>query len=408
MPLIEIRDLYKIFGTRPMDVLALLRNDSELSGLSREAVMKTTGHAVALQRVSLSIDAGEIFAVMGLSGSGKSTLVRCLNRLIEPTAGEILVGGVDVLQLDAKALLQFQRHKMSMVFQRFGLFPHRTVLQNVAFGLEVQGMDKKSREERAMSWLETVGLTGWEERFPSQLSGGMQQRVGLARALCTDPEILLMDEAFSALDPLIRREMQDELVDIQKKLKKTIIFITHDIDEALRIGDRIAILKDGLLVQTGTPEEILARPANDYVAEFTRDVNRSRVLSAASIMSEPAALVSEQNDPAAALRLVEDRNLSGIFTVDQEQKYQGFVTLAAIASGIKKGVKNLGDLKSNRLVAANPDASLEEILPASAAHLWPIPITDNQGVLVGEIPRTAILSALAGKAKKNGHAGPSL
>lgn len=270
-PLIRVANLYKVFGNDPQSVMAMVRN-----GRSKEDIRAATGHALALKDINLEIEEAEIFVVMGLSGSGKSTLIRHLNRLIEPTEGSIRVGGVDVMALSQTELGAFRQHKMSMVFQRFALLPHRTVVQNVAFGLAIQKQPKKDREEKAREWLQAVGLDGYEECYPAELSGGEQQRVGLARALCTDPDILLMDEAFSALDPLIRSDMQDQLIELQGRLRKTIVFITHDLDEAIRIGDRIAILKDGEISQMGTPDEILDAPANDYVAAFVRDVKRSR------------------------------------------------------------------------------------------------------------------------------------
>ncbi|MGS0726087.1 quaternary amine ABC transporter ATP-binding protein, partial [Shewanella sp. 0m-11] len=259
-PLIQIRDLYKVFGKKPNKVIPLVKE-----GLSKDDILAQTGHTVGLKAINLDIHQGEIFVIMGLSGSGKSTLIRHFNRLIDPTEGQILVEGLDVMKLNTKQLELFRRSKMAMVFQRFGLMPHKSVLENVGYGLSVQGVDKATRNAKAKQWLETVGLSGYEEQYPSQLSGGQQQRVGLARALCTDAEILLMDEAFSALDPLIRSEMQDQLIELQKELRKTIIFITHDLDEALRIGDRIAILKDGELVQVGEPVDILLNPADNYV-----------------------------------------------------------------------------------------------------------------------------------------------
>jgi len=279
-PLIEISGLYKVFGPKPKSVIERVKQ-----GDSKDQVLAETGHTVGLKEINLKIKQGEIFVIMGLSGSGKSTLIRHFNRLIDPTEGQILVEGTDVMQLSQKELEDFRRHKMSMVFQRFGLLPHRKVIDNVAYGLEIQGIDKAQRMDKANQWLETVGLKGYENQYPSQLSGGQQQRVGLARALCTDAEILLMDEAFSALDPLIRSEMQDQLIELQEKLHKTIIFITHDLDEALRLGDRIAILKDGELVQQGTPDEILLHPADDYVEAFVKDVNRARALTVETVMS---------------------------------------------------------------------------------------------------------------------------
>ncbi|MBP8000941.1 MAG: glycine betaine/L-proline ABC transporter ATP-binding protein [Chloroflexi bacterium] len=276
---IECRHIWKVFGPNPAAVQPLLAR-----GASKTEILTQTGHVVAVQDVSFSVRQGEVFVVMGLSGSGKSTLVRCLSRLIEPTQGQILVDNADVVAMDAAALRALRRHKISMVFQRFGLFPHRRVLENVAYGLEVQGMERGARMKRATEVLDLVGLTGWGHKYPHELSGGMQQRVGLARALAVDPEILLCDEPFSALDPLIRREMQDELIRLQKMMHKTIIFITHDFLEAIKLGDHIAIMKDGIFVQVGTPQAIVARPVNEYVREFTKDVPRVKVLTVAEVM----------------------------------------------------------------------------------------------------------------------------
>jgi glycine betaine/proline transport system ATP-binding protein len=303
MSYIEICNIFKIFGPDPETALELAKN-----GADKDEILAATGHAVGLHDVSLSIEKSETFVVMGLSGSGKSTLIRHLNRLIDPTAGSISFGGEDILAMDIPTLNAFRRKRLGMVFQRFGLLPHRNVMDNVAYGLEIQGTARKERETAALKWIDRVGLGGYETKFPDQLSGGMQQRVGLARALATDPEVLLMDEAFSALDPLIRSDMQDELMKLQAELHKTIVFITHDLDEALKIGDRIAILKDGKLVQVGRPEEIVLKPANDYVQAFTRDVNRSRVLRAKSIM-EPVRTQKRTAD-------------SDSFTVDAETRLE--------------------------------------------------------------------------------------
>ena len=289
-PLIRIENLYKVFGGDPQSVMAMVRG-----GRSKDDILAETGHTVGLSDINLEIEDGSIFVIMGLSGSGKSTLIRHFNRLIDPTEGSIQVNGVDVMTLSQHELEQFRRHKMSMVFQRFGLLPHRTVLENVAFGLAIQDVPKAERHEKATEWLKSVGLEGYERQYPAQLSGGQQQRVGLARALCTDAEILLMDEAFSALDPLIRSGMQDQLIELQARLHKTIIFITHDLDEALRLGDRIAILKDGVLSQVGKPEEILLNPADEYVEAFVRDVNRARVLTVDVVMQPPANRLTTAN-----------------------------------------------------------------------------------------------------------------
>jgi len=279
MAKIEAKNVYKIFGPEPSKILPMCQE-----GVSKEEILENTGHTVGLADVSLSIEEGETFVCMGLSGSGKSTLIRHINRLIDPTSGEISVEGTNVMELDQKNLIEFRRHKMSMVFQRFGLFPHKTVIQNVGYGLEIQGKDLNERNKVAMEKINAVGLNGFEYQYPNQLSGGMQQRVGLARALATNTDIMLMDEAFSALDPLIRSDMQKQLIELQAELKKTILFITHDLDEALRLGDHIGILNHGRLVQIGTPIDIIMKPADDYVAAFVKDVNRAKVIKAKIIM----------------------------------------------------------------------------------------------------------------------------
>jgi glycine betaine/proline transport system ATP-binding protein len=281
MSKIEIKNIYKIFGPNPEQVLPMVEE-----GATKEQVMEETDHTVGLDNISLSIKEGEIFVCMGLSGSGKSTLIRHINRLIDPTSGQVIVDGVDVLSLDDKEILEFRKKTMSMVFQRFGLFPHKTVIENVAYGLEIQEVPEDKRKEIAQGQIDAVGLQGFEHQYPAQLSGGMQQRVGLARALATDPQILLMDEAFSALDPLIRSDMQNQLVDLQSQLKKTIVFITHDLDESLKLGDHIGILNGGRLVQVGRPEDIILKPADDYVKAFVKDVNRSKVLRAKTVMTK--------------------------------------------------------------------------------------------------------------------------
>ena len=287
MPKIEIKNVYKIFGNSPTEVLPMVK-----SGANKEEVLEKTGHTVGLDNVSLSIEEGETFVCMGLSGSGKSTLIRHLNRLIDPTDGDIIVDGTNIMELDEQQLIDFRKHELSMVFQRFGLFPHKTVIENIGYGLEIQGKEPEERKKLAMIQIESVGLQGFEDQYPSQLSGGMQQRVGLARALATDSDIMLMDEAFSALDPLIRSDMQKQLLDLQSELKKTIVFITHDLDESLRLGDHIGILNAGKLVQVGTPVDIIMNPADDYVKAFVKDVNRAKVIKAKIIMKS----LNESND----------------------------------------------------------------------------------------------------------------
>ena len=279
MAKIEINNVYKIFGNTPSEVLPMVKE-----GATKEEVLENTGHTVGLDNVSISIQEGETFVCMGLSGSGKSTLIRHLNRLIDPTDGDIIVDGTNVMELDEQQLIDFRKNELSMVFQRFGLFPHKTVIENVGYGLEIQGMAIEERKQKSMTQIESVGLQGFEDQYPNQLSGGMQQRVGLARALATNPQILLMDEAFSALDPLIRSDMQNQLIELQSQLKKTIVFITHDLDESLRLGDHIGILNGGRLVQAGTPEQIIMNPADDYVEAFVKDVNRAKVLRAKTVM----------------------------------------------------------------------------------------------------------------------------
>ena len=340
MSKIEINNVYKIFGNNPNSVLPMVKD-----GATKEQVLEETGHTVGLDNVSLKIEEGETFVCMGLSGSGKSTLIRHLNRLIDPTDGEILIEGTNVMSLNTESLIDFRRHKMSMVFQRFGLFPHKTVLQNVGYGLEMQGIDENKRNSVAMDKIQAVGLNGFENQFPAQLSGGMQQRVGLARALATDTDIMLMDEAFSALDPLIRSDMQKQLLDLQAELKKTIVFITHDLDESLRLGDHIGILNAGKLVQVGTPVEIIMNPADDYVEAFVKDVNRAKVIKAKIIMIP----VAQANgiDKTNLIKVNEDQfieeflpqvvcNNANCEVVDRQGNTKGYITNKELQKSLSK------------------------------------------------------------------------
>lgn len=331
MAVVEAKNLSKIFGKNIGQSIKMLDQ-----GMSKEEILKKTGNTVGVNRASFSVEEGEIFVIMGLSGSGKSTLVRLINRLIEPSEGSILIDGKELATLDKKALRQVRREKLGMVFQQFALFPHRTILQNAAFGLEVQGVDKSERDKKAEESLKLVGLGDYMHQKPGQLSGGMQQRVGLARALANDPKVLLMDEAFSALDPLIRKEMQDELIDLQSSMKKTIVFITHDLDEALRLGDRIALMKDGAIVQIGTPEEILMNPANDYVEKFVEDVDRSKILTASHIMKRPETINIAKHGPRAALERMRREGISSILVVDENRRLQGYVTADDASEARKK------------------------------------------------------------------------
>lgn len=386
--LIKVEGLYKVFGKDPASVMPLVRE-----GRSKDAILAETGHTLGLKNINLSINKGEIFVIMGLSGSGKSTLIRHFNRLIDPTEGVIKVEDTDVMQLSQAALEQFRRHKMSMVFQRFGLLPHRTVLENVAYGLNVQGVAKVERQQKAQTWLEAVGLAGYGAQYPAQLSGGQQQRVGLARALCTDAEILLMDEAFSALDPLIRSEMQDQLIELQQKLHKTIIFITHDLDEALRIGDRIAILKDGEMVQQGAPEEILLHPATDYVEAFVKDVNRARALTVETVMNPPALRITSSTIGEALAQMKRSKNDYGYYVT--EQGYQGVVTQEALeAVDQSSHHQQLPDSLVEEVPGIASDALLESVIPETLESDYSLPVVDEDGQLKGELSRSNLAEVL--------------
>ena len=342
MSKIEVKNIYKIFGDHPERILPMVRD-----GATKEEVRDETDHTVGLDNVSLSIKEGEIFVCMGLSGSGKSTLIRHINRLIDPTSGEVTVDGVDVLKLNHNELLEFRKQSMSMVFQRFGLFPHKTIIENVAFGLEVQKIPADERDETARMQIESVGLQGFEDQYPAQLSGGMQQRVGLARALATNPQILLMDEAFSALDPLIRSDMQNQLIELQAKLKKTIVFITHDLDESLKLGDHIGILNGGRLVQIGRPEDIIMNPADDYVKAFVKDVNRSKVLRAKTVMTKVDEFDAKNINPSNIYSIEENvviediipkvlKERSTINVVDKQGDTMGYITANELSDALTK------------------------------------------------------------------------
>lgn len=342
MPKIELKNVYKIFGEDPQSVLPLVKK-----GATKKEILAETDHTVGLDNVSISIEEGETFVCMGLSGSGKSTLIRHINRLIEPTAGEVLIDGVNVLEFKEKELLELRRHEMSMVFQRFGLFPHKTVMENVAYGLEVQGKSIDERNKIADEQINAVGLSGFEHQYPSQLSGGMQQRVGLARALATNPGILLMDEAFSALDPLIRNDMQDQLMELQSTLHKTIVFITHDLDESLKLGDHIGILNGGKLVQVGRPEEIIMNPADDYVTAFVKDVNRAKVLRAKTIMLSPDNPTVNGKAAGETIKVIENSFIEEFLplvlekravveVIDKDGNTSGFITEKELAQSLTK------------------------------------------------------------------------
>jgi len=399
---IAIKNLYKVFGSDPQKGLELLNQ-----GKNKEEIHEQTGLTVGVLDASFEVNKGEVFVVMGLSGSGKSTLVRMLNRLIEPTSGEVLIDGEDILKMSKTELVRFRRSKTSMVFQSFALMPHKTVLDNAAFGLEVDGMDKKDREARAKDALKQVGLEGWEKAYPNELSGGMQQRVGLARGLAVDPDILLMDEAFSALDPLIRTEMQDELLKLQDRNERTIIFISHDLDEALRIGDRIAIMEGGRVVQVGTPEEILQNPADDYVRAFFRGVDPTGVISAGDIVRDTQPTViwhTEKGSLRATLEMLSNKDRTFAYVLDSEHRFYGVVSTDSLRDAIDKGNGNskiehafLEEAKS-----VQETERLQDILPLVATHDWPIPVVNSEKVYRGVISKNGFLGTLH-RAEKGTH-----
>lgn len=389
--IVEVKNVFKIFGHNPQKLLQEIKQEKS----SKEKVLKDTGHTIGLKNINMSVNEGEIFVVMGLSGSGKSTLIRCINRLIQPTEGEIYIDGQNILTMDNKKLTLLRRNKISMVFQSFALLPHKTVMDNVAFGLELQSVKKEERRKRAKEMLDIVGLSEYAESMPSELSGGMQQRVGLARALCTAPEILLMDEAFSALDPLIRTEMQDELINLQQSMKKTIIFITHDLDEALKIGDRIAIMKDGEIVQTGTPEDILKDPADDYVKEFTQNVNRAKVMTASSVMKKKEYLIVPKEGLRTAIKKMQDSSISSLFVTDKDTILKGIITIDQALELYKTKSENLEEIIIKDINTASPNTKIEDILPMFLTSPFPVAVTEN-GRFLGIVFKSAVINGIIG------------
>ncbi len=391
------KNVWKIFGPDPQNALSLIED-----GMTKDEVLEQTGHVIAVRDVSFEVNEGEVFVIMGLSGSGKSTIVRCLNRLIEPTKGQIFVDGVDLAAMNEKELRHVRRHKISMVFQHFALLPHRTIIDNIAYGLEIQGLPKAERRKKALEVLNTVGLKGWENSYPHELSGGMQQRVGLARALTVDPEVLLMDEPFSALDPLIRRQMQDEFLNLIQTVKKTIIFITHDLGEALKMGERIVIMKDGKIVQIGTPEEIVVVPADEYVTEFVRDVPRSKVVPVRNIMKEPAVTLYSWQGPKVALHEMRQSNVAYAFILDPGRRLRGVVTQEEAKQAAKNGVIRLSKMVKGNALQIGPDQPIEEVIPLAAATDNPVAVIDEDERLIGEVPRTELLLGMSGEENNNG------
>ncbi|MBC1921053.1 quaternary amine ABC transporter ATP-binding protein [Listeria grayi] len=391
MSKIKVEELTKIFGKRASKASSLLAQ-----GKTKTEILKETGATIGVNKASFEVEEGEIFVIMGLSGSGKSTLVRLLNRLIEPTSGKIWLDGKELSSLDKKQLLEVRRKSMSMVFQSFGLFPNRTIIRNVEYGLEVQGVSKQDRFKQAEESLNLVGLAGYGEQYPSQLSGGMQQRVGLARALANNPDILLMDEAFSALDPLNRKDMQDQLLELQDTMKKTIIFITHDLDEALRIGDHIMIMRDGSVIQTGTPEEILASPANDYVEKFIEDVDRSKVYTANNVMIRPEIVNLEKDGPRVALKRMREAGTSSVYVIRRNRELVGIVHANDVSRLVKENIASLESVINTDIPTTAPDTPLADIMDQVSTTAIPIAVTED-GKLKGIIVRGSVLSALSGK-----------
>lgn len=389
MSKILIQNVTKIFGRNQSAALKLVNQN-----LSKVEILNKTGATVGVYNANLEIEEGEIFVIMGLSGSGKSTLIRLLNRLIEPTSGEISIDGENITKLTKKNLQEVRRKKMSMVFQNFALFPQRTILENVEFGLEVKNVPKETRRLEAEKALQNAGLLPYKDQLPSQLSGGMQQRVGLARALANNTEIILMDEAFSALDPLIRKEMQDELLDLQATVQKTIVFITHDLNEALRIGDRIAIMKDGHIVQVGTGEEILTNPANEYVRSFLEDVDRSKVLTAENSMIRPMTINVEHDGPKVALKRMRDEEVSVLLAVDKFRNYLGYITADDALKLAQKNETDLHPILKTDMVTVTPDTVLQDIISVISNSPTPIAVVKNEK-LHGILIRGVVLQSLS-------------
>ena len=391
---INIERVTKVFGKNTSQALKLVKQEK-----SKEQILKETNATVGVYEASLTIEEGEIFVIMGLSGSGKSTLIRLLNRLIQPTSGDIYIDNQNITNLNKKSLQIVRREKMSMVFQNFALFPQRTILQNAEYGLEIRGIPKEERRLKAEKALQNAGLLSYKDQYPDQLSGGMQQRVGLARALANDTEIILMDEAFSALDPLIRKEMQDELLELQANLQKTIVFITHDLNEALRIGDRIAIMKDGKIIQVGTGEEILTNPANEYVRSFLEDVDRSKVLTAENAMIRPMTIQIDHEGPKVALQRMKEDKVSVLLAVDKARKYLGYITANDALNLAKSGEKSLKSILRNDMPIVEPSTVIQDILSVISDSPTPLAVVE-EGKLRGVLIRGVVLESLA--SEKNG------
>jgi len=385
---IHVENLVKIFGESPREGLKLMRE-----GYSRDDILEKTGNVVGVGGVSFDIQEGELFVIMGLSGSGKSTLIRCLNRIIEPTSGQVIVDDEDIAHVNLERLREVRRTKMAMVFQKFALFPHLTVAENTEYGLKVRGVDDQQRRQKAIETLEIVGLDKWANRYPSELSGGMQQRVGLARALATDPDILLMDEAFGALDPLIRRDMQTELMRLQDELHKTVVFISHDIHEALKVGDRVAVMKDGYFVQVGTPEELVTNPADEYIRDFMMDVNRAQVLKTGSITRKTIPFILGHGSVRSALEQMQRHQREEMYVVNQSNSPIGVVTTQALTKALEEGQEDIKAVMKTDFPKVQASTTIEEV-----AHLCqqalPLAIVDEKGKFKGVVEHSDILASI--------------
>ncbi|UKD54901.1 glycine betaine/L-proline ABC transporter ATP-binding protein [Amycolatopsis sp. FU40] len=388
VPIVRVEKLYKVFGRRAEEAVGKLENGAD------RAELELPGVTAAVIDASFTVERGEIFVVMGLSGSGKSTLLRTLNGLLPATSGRVLVDDIDLTDKSAGQVRELRQRRMSMVFQHFALFPHRTVAENVAYGLSVQNAPRERQRERTAEALEMVGLTGWEDRLPGQLSGGMRQRVGLARALAADTEILLMDEAFSALDPLIRKEMQDQLLTLQRQLGKTIVFITHDLNEAMRLGDRIAMMRDGRIVQVATAQEMLTEPADEYVAKFVRDVDRSRVLTASAVMAPADISFTPATTVAEALETMRRNELSGVL-VTEDGKFAGAVDRRTVSEAADRGTETIAGLVDRSAARTAPETQMADLFGHAASAPAPLAVVDDGGVLLGAVTREALLNALS-------------
>jgi len=388
-PKIRIENLVKIYGENPKRALKMFRE-----GGNREEILKATGNVLGVADVSLTVNEGELFVIMGLSGSGKSTLVRCINRLIESTSGQIYIDGEDILKVNQERLRDLRRTKISMVFQRFGLFPHKTVIENVEYGLQLRGISAKERRDKAQETLEAVGLGAWGEYFPDNLSGGMQQRVGLARALATDAPIMLMDEAFSALDPLIRRGMQDELIRLQNELHKTIIFISHDIQESLKIGDRVAVMKDGYLVQVGTPEEIVTNPVDDYIRAFTLDVNRAQVLKTGSILRRTRPFNLGTGPAANALKQMKEYQRYHMYVINEAGHPVGMLIRDELEAAVHQGVTDVQKIMVTDFPTVDIHNNLEEIFHVAQENI-PLAVLAEDGKFRGVVEPSDIFSSIS-------------